>query len=325
MAKNAEPADSVLSGVHVLDGGLASELEYQGVRIDGPLWSAHALEDAPEKVAAVHRAWIEAGAQCIATCSYQVSRMGYAEFGLPPERADAALLRSVELARTVAAEFPGRRVLVAASLGPYGAALHNGGEYTGDYNCSFEDLVAFHRERIAVLAGARGEQAPDLHPTGQRSPGGGPDLLAFETFPSLEEVRAVGQALAPWPGLRAWFSFSCRDEKHVSHGEPVADCAAFLERLPQTVAIGVNCVPPKWIPSLIAELRAASSKPVIVYPNSGEGWDAEHRCWTGTTDAAEFGAMAEKWFRAGAQIVGGCCRTRPAHIRQVAQAATENG
>ncbi len=148
-----------------------------------------------------------------------------------------------------------------------------------------------------------------------------PDLLAFETFPSLEDVRAVGEAMAPWPSLRAWFSFSCRDEKHVSHGERVADCAALVAGFPQTIAIGVNCVPPKWIPALIAELRAGSDKPILVYPNSGEGWDAERRCWTGVTDPADFGARAAEWFKAGAQIVGGCCRTRPAHIRAVAEAA----
>ena len=312
-----------MRGIHVIDGGLASELEYIGARIGGPLWSAHVLEDEPDKVAAVHRAFIDAGSQCIATCSYQVSRMGYAEAGLPPERADAALLNSVALARTVAAEFPGRRVLVAASLGPYGAALHNGAEYTGNYDCSYADLVRFHRERIEVLARATGPQAPDLHPNVQRSPVGGPDLLAFETFPSLEEVRAVGEALAPWPGLQAWFSFSCRDDKHVSYGEALADCASMVAALPQTVAIGVNCVPPRWIPSLINELRSGSDKPVLVYPNSGEGWDAAARCWTGTSDPAEFGAMAAEWFAAGAQLVGGCCRTRPAHIREVARAAEQ--
>jgi homocysteine S-methyltransferase len=293
----------------VIDGGLASELEYLGARIDGPLWSAHVLEDEPEKVAAVHRAYIEAGSQCIATCSYQVSRMGYSEVGLAPERADAALLRSVALARSVVGEFPGRRILVAASLGPYGAALHNGAEYTGNYDCSYADFVRFHRERIEILAGATGLQAPDL--------------LAFETFPSLDEVRAVGEALAPWPALRAWFSFSCRDEKHVSHGEPLARCASLVAAFSQTVAIGVNCVPPSWLPSLIAELRSASDQPILVYPNSGEGWDAHSRCWTGYTDPGDFGAMAREWFAAGAQIVGGCCRTRPAHIREVAQAAQQ--
>src|ERR1017187_7499400 len=162
MAVRADARAELLRGIHVIDGGLASELEYLGARIDGPLWSAHVLEDEPEKVAAVHRAYIEAGAGCIATCSYQVSRMGYAEFGLAPDRADAALLRSVQLARSVVAEFPGRRILVAASLGPYGAALHNGAEYHGNYNCSYADLVRFHSERIAVLASATGPQAPDL-------------------------------------------------------------------------------------------------------------------------------------------------------------------
>ena len=305
MTKRGDGRNAILRGVRVIDGGLATELEYQGARIDGPLWSAHVLEDEPEKLVAVHRAYIAAGAECLATCSYQVSRMGYAEVGLPPERADAALLRSVELARTAIAEFPGRRVLVAGSLGPYGAALHNGGEYHGNYDCSYADLVKFHRERIAVFAGATGPQRPDL--------------LAFETFPSLEEARAVGEALSPWPGLRAWFSFSCRDEQRVSHGESVADCAGLVAGFPQTVAIGVNCVPPQWIPSLICELRKGSEKPVLVYPNSGEGWDAERRCWTGTSDPAEFGAQAAEWFRAGAQMVGGCCRTRPAHIAEVAR------
>ncbi|MGB8031898.1 MAG: homocysteine S-methyltransferase [Terracidiphilus sp.] len=298
---------SILNGVHVIDGGLATELEYAGARIDGPLWSAHVLEGEPEKLLAVHRAYIEAGAQCIATCSYQVSRMGYAEVGLTAERAGAALLRSVELARRAVAEFPERRVLVAGSLGPYGAALHNGGEYTGNYDCSYEDLVRFHRERIEVFASATGAQAPDL--------------LAFETFPSLEEARAVGEAMTPWPDLQAWFSFSCRDEKHVSHGESVADCAALVASFPQTVAIGVNCVSPKWIPALIRELRAGSDKPILVYPNSGEGWDAARRTWTGMTDPAEFGVHAAEWFKAGAQMVGGCCRTRPEHIAAVAAAA----
>ncbi|MGA2205191.1 MAG: homocysteine S-methyltransferase [Terracidiphilus sp.] len=307
MAENGGGRNAILHDIHVIDGGLATELEYQGANINGPLWSAHVLEDEPEKLRAVHRAYIRAGAQCIATCSYQVSRLGYAEAGLPPERADAALLRSVELARRVVAEFPDRRVLVAGSLGPYGAALHDGGEYHGNYECSYDDLVRFHRERIEIFAQASGDRAPDL--------------LAFETFPSLEEARAVGEALSPWPELRAWFSFSCRDEKHVSHGEKVADCASLVASFPQTVAIGVNCVPPKWIPSLIAELRAASDKPILVYPNSGEGWDTARRCWTGVTDPEDFGAHAAEWFKAGAQIVGGCCRTRPAHIRAVAEAA----
>lgn len=292
----------------VLDGGMASELEFLSADISGPLWSAHVLEDAPEKIVAVHRAYLEAGADILLTASYQVSRQGYAEFGLAPERADAALLRSIELARQARAEFPDRNVLVAASLGPYGAALHNGAEYHGNYPCTFSELFAFHRERIEVLAQACSESSPDL--------------LAFETLPSLEEARAIGEALHAWPDIAAWFSFNCPETQaarlEVAHGEALRDCAALASAFPQTVAVGINCTQPQWLPSLIRELRAASEKPIIVYPNSGEGWDAAARCWTGTSDPREFGRQAETWYAAGAQIIGGCCRTRPSHIRQIA-------
>jgi homocysteine S-methyltransferase len=309
MSLPSENRRALLRGIHVLDGGMASELEYLGANIDGPLWSAHVLEDAPEKVIAVHRAYIEAGAQCILTASYQVSRMGYAEFGLSPERADGALLRAVRLARRAAAELPRRRVVVAASLGPYGAALHNGAEYHGNYGVSFGDLVEFHRGRIRVLAEAGGDA---------------PDLLAFETLPSLEEAEAIGEALEPWPNITAWLCFTCKDELHVAHGELLSDCARAVARFPQAIAIGVNCTHPALMPALIGELRQASDKPIVVYPNSGEGWDAAARCWTGTGDPKSYGIQAADWFKAGAQIVGGCCRTRPEHIRLVAQVAPDS-
>ena len=304
----------ILRGVRVIDGGLASELEYLGARIDGPLWSAHVLEDEPEKVLAVHRAYIAAVPSALPHAATRFRAWAMRRWvwrpSAPMPRCCARWCWHARQQRS----FPGASVLVAGSLGPYGAALHNGAEYHGNYDCSYDDLVRFHRERIEVFARATGPQAPDL--------------LAFETFPSLEEVRAVGEAMASsaqfqGPQLQAWFSFSCRDETHVSHGEPVADCAALVAVLPQTVAIGVNCVPPKWIPSLIGELRKGSDLPIMVYPNSGEGWDATARYWTGKSEPKEFGSMAAEWFAAGAQIVGGCCRTRPAHIAAVARVAEE--
>jgi homocysteine S-methyltransferase len=296
----------------VLDGGMASELEFLGADISGPLWSAHILEDAPEKIIAVHRSYLEAGADILLTASYQVSRKGYAEFGLDPSRADAALLRSVDLARGAREEFArididaGREVLVAASLGPYGAALHNGAEYHGNYDRTFDNLVEFHQQRIAVLAESQA------------------DLLAFETVPSLEEAEAIGQALKPWPDLAAWFSFTCTESSaaklQVAHGELLRTCAERAASFPQTVAIGINCTQPQWLSQLIPELRAASDKPIIVYPNSGEGWDAQSRCWVqmpGSSDPEAFGRQARQWYASGADIVGGCCRTRPAHIRAI--------
>ncbi|MBS1803604.1 MAG: homocysteine S-methyltransferase [Acidobacteria bacterium] len=306
MDKRIVNRESILSNVHVLDGGMASELEYLGADISGPLWSARVLEEAPEKIVAVHRAYIEAGAEIIETSSYQVSRIGYAEVGFNPLRADVALLRSVALAREAAEFYPDRRILIAASLGPYGAALHNGAEYHGNYNCTFADLIEFHRHRIDALASAPPPEAPDL--------------LAFETIPSLAEAEAIGQALAAHPELSVWFSFTCREEQRVAHGELLRQCASAVDALPQTVAVGVNCTQPALTSSLIAEIRSASDKPIVVYPNSGEVWDVERRCWTGVSDSRAYGDEAREWFAAGAQIIGGCCRTRPAHIREVCTA-----
>lgn len=294
------------SDARVLDGGMASELEFLGANISGPLWSAHVLEDAPERVKAVHRAYLEAGADVLLTASYQVSRKGYAEFGLAAAEADRALLRAVELAESVRREAGRPDALIAASLGPYGAALHNGSEYHGNYECSLDELVDFHRERIAVLAES------------------GADLLAFETIPSLEEAEAIARALEAWPELAAWMSFTCPEPRgaalEVAHGERLFDCAAFADAVPQVIAIGVNCTEPRWIAGLIAEVKRSSAKPVVVYPNSGEGWDAEHRRWTGVSEPRSFGRMAHAWYAAGAQLIGGCCRTRPEHIREVAAA-----
>src|SRR6185437_16501713 len=144
----------------------------------------------------------------------------------------------------------------------------------------------------------------------------------FETLPSLAEAEAIGQALVPHPELAAWFSFTCPNRERVAHGELLSQCVKAVATFPQTVAIGVNCAHPAFIPSLIVELRTASDKPVIVYPNSGEGWDAQARCWIGSSAPVAFGEMAMEWFAAGAQIIGGCCRTRPAHIRQIAEQMT---
>ena len=301
--------DLDLGKARVLDGGFATELERRGVSIAGPLWSARALFEAPEAVLAVHRSYLEAGADVLLTGSYQASAMGFAlAWGLGAEAARhaeaEALRRAVALAVEARAGRPG--VLIAASLGPYGAALANGAEFHGEYGFADEAeqhdaLKAFHAPRIAALADTEG------------------DLLAFETVPSLAEARAIADALPP--GLPAWISFTCRDGEHTAHGEPVRACAEFLDSVPQVVAVGINCIAPALVLPLLRELRTGTGKPLIAYPNSGEGWDADQRCWTGSADVDGYGALARQWFGAGAQLVGGCCRTGPAHVRAVAEAA----
>jgi len=310
-----DPLD--FTAIRVLDGAMATELERRGSDISGPLWSARVLHESPASIAAVHLDYLRAGADCISTASYQVSRYGFSELGHAPATAarlaEQALLQSVaiaEQARTLCALENPRRIWIAASLGPWGAALHNGAEYHGRYSLAFDDLVAFHAQRLAVLAATHA------------------DLIAFETIPSLEEARAILRALAEFPALTAWLSFTCRDAAHVAHGEPLRACAETLAPSPQIAALGINCTAPHLIAPLIAEARAGSParKPVLVYPNSGETWDAASRSWRGASDSpsarmADYGALARSWYDAGAQAVGGCCRTGPAHIAAVAEAA----
>jgi homocysteine S-methyltransferase len=297
-----------LSGLHVLDGGMATELERKGFNLAGPLWSAHVLESSPEAIASVHREYLEAGADCLLTASYQVSAEGFQEIGFAPQdaaRAAANALRvSVALAESVRNEYQAgspRRIWIAASLGPYGAMLHNGAEYHGNYDCSFDDLVGFHSRRIAVLARTNA------------------DFLAFESIPSLEEARAILAALQPYPDVAVYLSFTCRDATHVSHGETLRACAELLDTQLQVIGIGINCTAPELIGSLIGELAKETSKPIIVYPNSGEQWDALHRCWQGDGQVQAFGELAWRWRSAGAQWIGGCCRTGAEHVRAVAR------
>jgi homocysteine S-methyltransferase len=293
------------SAIHVLDGGMATELERRGCDISGPLWSAHVLESSPEAIEAVHLSYLEAGADCILTASYQVSALGYAELGKGPEAAAQAMQQSIELAASARRKYQEkspRPVWISASLGPYGAALHNGAEYHGNYEIGFTDLVRFHADRLAAVMDTEA------------------DFLAFETIPSLEEAKAVVEAMHQHPAAHGWVSFTCKDGQHAAHGEKLADCAALLDTEPQIIAMGVNCTHPRYVSSLIGELKRATRKPIVVYPNSGEGWDAKNHCWTGTSSAADFGHLAREWAAAGAQAIGGCCRTGPEHIRAIRQA-----
>jgi homocysteine S-methyltransferase len=291
-----------LRTLRVLDGGMASELERRGCDISGPLWSAHVLDTSSRIIVEVHLDYLRAGADCISTVSYQVSASGYAELGRPATDAAAALRESVVIAEAARDQFGRenrRPVFIAASLGPYGAALHNGAEFHGRYEIGFDDLVAFHAERLAVIGGTNA------------------DIVALETVPSLEEARAIAAALIEFPGISAWVSFTCKDSAHVAHGERLAECIALLNAVPEIVAIGINCTAPNLIAALIAEAKTATAKPILVYPNSGELWDAKNRLWYGSSNVSEFAELARTWYIAGAHAVGGCCRTTPAHIRAV--------
>lgn len=288
-----------------LDGGLATELEAHGYDIGTRLWSAALLQSNPTAIVAAHRAFLEAGADIIITASYQASAEGFASLGLAAMDADALIGSSVALADMARQQFldahrgTSRAPMVAASIGPYGAALHDGSEYTGDYAVSNVELRRFHERRLALL---------------DRS---GADLLACETIPNRREAEVLCDLLEE-ARLPSWVSFCCRDERHISDGTPLRDVCALFAEHPEVRALGVNCTRPQFVARLIGEIRAAApGKAVVVYPNSGETYDAAANSWSGDASLAACAESAREWRRAGASLIGGCCRIGPEQIEAI--------
>jgi len=291
----------------LIDGGLATQCEAMGYNIAGDLWSAVLLQSNPRAIVDAHRAYMDAGAEIIATASYQASRNGFMATGLSAAEADKLIVSSVNLAVQARDEYladnPASKYypLIAASIGPFGATRHDASEYTGKYDVTEEELCDFHRGRIELL---------------DRS---GADLLACETIPSYEEARVLAELLdkATSP---AWVSFSCRDEEHISDGTPIADAAALFKGHSQVLAVGVNCIPPELVLPIIATLKSLDpDKAIVVYPNSGETYHVEDNSWSGTVTDLQCERSAQEWIDAGAQLVGGCCRIGPSQIEAMAQ------
>ncbi|WP_245771603.1 homocysteine S-methyltransferase [Actinacidiphila guanduensis] len=313
----------------VLDGGLSNQLADQGCDLADPLWTARLLAEEPEQIRAAHTAYLRAGAQVLTTASYQATFEGFARRGVGRAEAAGLLRRSVELAREAADAWSAPRadsaqsrspapspasargvdpgggrpeVWVAASVGPYGAMLADGSEYRGRYGLSVRELARFHRLRIEALAEA------------------GPDVLALETVPDVDEAEAM-LAAAEGTGLPVWLSYTI-EGRRTRAGQPLEDAFALAAGRDEVVAVGVNCCAPGDAAEAVRLAKEVSGKAVVAYPNSGERWDAQAGRWAG--DAAFDPESVADWRESGARLVGGCCRVGPAGIAGIAAALRKN-
>jgi homocysteine S-methyltransferase len=291
--------------VVVLDGGLATELEARGFDLSDRLWSARLLLTDPGAIEGVHLDYFQAGAMVATTASYQATVPGFAAAGLDRAAALAAIRESVALALRARARYvaeagrPAEDLLIAGSVGPYGAMLADGSEYRGDYDPGIAVLRDVHAPRIEALLDA------------------GVDLLAFETIPTVPEAEVLVGLLDEF-GAHAWLSYSCRDATSTSAGEPIADAIA-LGGDAHVVAVGINCTAPRLLPGLLAAAHAATDGPLIAYPNGGDRWDPVARRWVADGSGGAFdAAVVASWADLGATWLGGCCGTRPADIARLA-------
>jgi homocysteine S-methyltransferase len=299
-------------GFLLLDGGLATELESSGENLHDPLWSAKILVTAPEKIADIHYAYFLAGADVAITSSYQATFPGLRGAGLSAQRSESVIRDSVVVALQARELFwsdPQNRIgrlrpLVAASIGPYGAFLHDGSEYRGDYRISRKELKAFHADRVAVLSNS------------------GADLMACETVPSLAEAEVLTELLSEVPNIQSWISFSCQDGAHISDGTEFSAAIAAVVDSEAVVAAGLNCTAPRFVNALLDQARQVTDKPLVAYPNSGERYDATTRDWQSAGEIGMLEEAARGWRDRGALLIGGCCRTTPETIRGIRTALT---
>ncbi|MFF9018570.1 homocysteine S-methyltransferase [Streptomyces sp. NPDC014870] len=290
-------AEALAQEVLVLDGGLSNQLEAQGCDLSDALWSARLLADGPEQIGAAHTAYVRAGARVLITASYQATFEGFARRGVAGAEAARLLGRSVELARA-AGEGAAEPVWVAASVGPYGAMLADGSEYRGRYGLTVRELERFHRPRVEALAAA------------------GPDALALETVPDTVEAEALLRAVEGC-GVPVWLSYTVAGER-TRAGQRLTEAFGLVAGVEQVVAVGVNCCEPADAARAVGIAAEATGKPVVVYPNSGEVWDAGARGWRGT-GSFDPDRMRD-WPAAGARLIGGCCRVGPDRIAALSTA-----
>ena len=288
----------------VLDGGLSTVLHDLGVDTSSDLWTAEAAWKSPEVLIAAHRAFVEAGADVVTSASYQCDVDLLVRAGADPRTARSILASTTDLARRATA---GSDAEVAASIGPFGAVLADGSEYTGRYAVPWEEVVSFHRRRLEVLIDT------------------GPDLFAVETIPRRDEAMLIAELLVEFGAPRAWFSFGCSSGELTYGGDDLWTTVCEIVDYPNLVALGVNCVAPHVVGDALDTLRTQDvplhDVPFVVYPNHGRKWDSDARRWTGDSEAVD-DSVVESWLERGARFVGGCCGTGPSDIARLTEART---
>ncbi|XP_048388742.1 uncharacterized protein zgc:172121 isoform X2 [Stegostoma tigrinum] len=296
--------------VTVIDGGLATELEAGGLNLqDDPLWSARILKTNPQAIKDVHTRYLSSGADIITTATYQATLAGFVKYlGLKSEEAALLLQSGVYIAKEAVAEFLSES-RSSGSIGPYGAFLHDGSEYSGNYveSMTTEELKTWHRPQMQSLITA------------------GVDLIAMETIPSQKEGEALVELLREFPNAKAWLSFSVKDGKCISHGENFEDAVKFAIKSNQLMAVGLNCCSPDIISPLLFSANKARGPEIgwIVYPNSGETWDSDTR-WGRKSVNNQLAKFALEWKELGTKWIGGCCRTTPTDIAELRRTLTLN-
>ncbi len=271
----------------LLDGPTGTELQRRGVELKTPLWSAAAILDAPDALSAIHRDYVEAGAEIVTANTFRTHAVNLSSGGLSARAAELTA-RAVE----IACDATNGRAWIAGSIAPVADC------YSPTATPSDEVLTAAHRSHAANL-----QQA-------------GVDLMLVETQVTIREaVIAASAAVAT--GLPTLVSFFVGSDGRLLSGETLTAAAQAV--LPLSLrGVLVNCLPVERVPSCLAQLiSVARTVPVGAYANAG--WMRRDGSWEPSigADPVAYGQAAEEWIQAGAHIIGSCCGTTVEHIREL--------
>lgn len=284
----------------LIDGAMSTALEQLGADTNNSLWTASVLANQPALVKKVHQEYFKAGARLAITDTYQANVPAFIKNGYSKQEAHSLIQRAVALAKEARDEYQqetGIYNYVAGALGPYGAYLANGSEYSGDYHLSTIEYQQFHRPRLTDILTV------------------GVDVIAIETQPRLDEVLAkldLVKELAP--DTLCYVSFSLKDSTHLPDGTPLAVAARTVAKYPNVFAVGVNCIPLEEVTAAIETVHQVTDKPVIAYPNSSATYDPTTKTWSYPRGRRDLVDYLPQWLAAGLTIIGGCCTTTPQDI-----------
>lgn len=284
----------------LIDGAMSTALEQLGADTNNSLWTASVLANQPALVKKVHQEYFKAGARLAITDTYQANVPAFIRNGYSKQETHSLIQRAVALAKEARDEYQqetGIYNYVAGALGPYGAYLANGSEYTGDYHLSTIEYQQFHRPRLTDILTV------------------GVDVIAIETQPRLDEVLAeldLVKELAP--DTLCYVSFSLKDSTRLPDGTPLAVAARTVAKYPNVFAVGVNCIPLEEVTATIETIHQATDKPVIAYPNSSATYDPTTKTWSYPHGRRSLVDYLPQWLAAGLTIIGGCCTTTPQDI-----------
>lgn len=278
----------------LLDGGMGRELWYRGVDVPKTIWSANALLIAPDVVRDIHRDYILAGAGVITTNTYGVVREQFEAIGIGG-RFEETMVLACRLA-VEARDMADRPVSIAGSLPPLQES------YRPDLVGAIDDLLPLYREQVGLMA---------AHV----------DFFLCETMSSVGESLAAATA-ASESGKPVWVSWTLNDQQpgFLKSGESIRIAAEQLRDL-EIEGMLANCCMPETITASMPAIVATGALYTGGYANTFEtpppDWTLELEGLLGLRDDLDpepYAGFVAQWLEAGANVVGGCCGTRPAHI-----------